>query len=169
MGTVMISALLLSLLPQPAGASQIVAGSQEEKVFQEITAETNGDAKLQKLAGFEKQFPRSRVLPNIYLMTIDLYREKNDTDRVIEYAEKVLKIDERNITAMMILSRSYAIQRKHLDRAVEFAQKAVDEIGRIRSSPAPTSYTASQWKEYLDSTEASARSILAYTTMIRGQ
>ena len=162
-------ASVLFLMPQPVGAVQVIAGSQEDKAFQQITAETNGEAKLQRLTDFEKQFPRSRVLPNVYLMVIDLYRQKNDTDRIIEYAEKVLKVDDRNITAMMVLSRNFAMQKKNLDRAVELAQKAVDELSKMRSSPVPSTHTEAQWKSYLDTTESAARGILTYTTSIRGQ
>ena len=169
MRPLLVTAFLLCLMPHPAGAVQIVAGSQEDKVFQQITAEADGDAKLQRLAEFEKQFPRSRVLSHVYLMAIELYRQKNDTDRVVEYAEKVLKLDERNVTAMMVLSRNYAMQRKNLDRAIELAQKAVEEIGKMRASPVPATYTVSQWKDYLDTTEASARNILSYTTGVRGK
>src|SRR5262245_19668485 len=106
--------LTLCLLPLPA-MSQIAAGSAEEKAFLQLQSEPNGDAKLQKVAEFEKTYPRSRVLPNVYLMAIDFYREKNDPDKIIEFAEKALKIDEGNVTAMMALSRNYAIKRINLD------------------------------------------------------
>jgi hypothetical protein len=101
-------------------------------------------------------------------MVIELYREKNDPDKIIEYGEKALKIDEGNVTAMMALSRNYAIKRVNLDRAVELAQKAVDQIGKLRAGPPPTSHTDVQWKSYLDSTEAAAKSILTYTKSVRG-
>jgi hypothetical protein len=169
MRTLLIASLLLCLMPQDARGVQIAAGSPEDKAFQEITAETDGDAKLQRLTEFEKQFPRSRVLAHVYLMIIDLYRAKNDPDRMIEFAEKVLKVDDRNVTAMMVLSRNYAIQRRNLDRSVELAQKAVEEVGKMRTSPVPSTHTETQWKEYLDNTEASARSILTYTMRVRGQ
>jgi hypothetical protein len=149
--------------------AQIVAGSAEDKAFQQLTSEANPDAKLQKLVDFEKSFPRSRALPSVYLMVIDLYRDKNDPDKIIEYGEKVLTLDQNNVTAMMVLSRNYAIKRINLDRAVELAQKAVDQVGKMRSTPPPTTHTDAQWKSYLDSTEAAARNILSYTMSIRGR
>ena len=105
MRTPLFSALVLCLFALPAMA-QIVAGSAEEKAFQQLQNESNSDVRLQKLSDFEKTYPRSRALPNVYLMVIDFYREKNDPDKIIEYAEKALKIDEENITAMMALSRN---------------------------------------------------------------
>ena len=167
MKTSLCLALILALFPLQA-TSQIVAGSAEEKAFQQLQSEANGDAKLLKLAEFENTYPKSRILPNVYLMVIELYREKNDPDKIIEYGEKVLRIDEGNVTAMMALSRNYAIKRVNLDRAVELAQKAVDQIGKLRIGPTPTSHTDAQWKAYLDSTEAAAKSILTYTRSVRG-
>jgi hypothetical protein len=169
MRAVPILLLIFCLMPPAAGAIQIVAGSQEDRVFQQISAETNADAKLQRLSEFETQFPKSKVLPSIYLMAIELYREKNDTDRIIEYGEKVIKLDEQNVTAMMVLSRSYAMQRKNLDRAVELAEKALDRIGKLKTSAAPSTQTDAQWKAYWDSTEAAARNILNYAQSIRGR
>jgi tetratricopeptide (TPR) repeat protein len=167
MKTPLVLALVLCLFAVPAIA-QIVAGSAEEKAFQQLQSESNADVRLQKLSEFEKTYPKSRALPNIYLMVIDFYREKNDPDKIIEYAEKALKIDEGNVTAMMALSRNYAIKRVNLDRAVELAQKAVDQLGKMRAGPPPTSYSDTQWKAYLDNTEAAAKSILTYTRSVRG-
>jgi len=168
MKNLLLCAVLICLLPLCSEA-QIVAGSQEDKAFQQITAETNTDAKLQKLTDFEKSFPSSRVLPSVYLMVIDLYRERNDPDKIIEYGEKVLKIDDGNVTALMVVSRNYAMKRMNLDRAVELAQRAVDRIVKMRAGPAPGSYTEAQWKSYLDNTEGAARSILTYTQTVRGK
>ena len=169
MRTFLISVILISFLAHTVSASQIVAGSPEDKMFQLISAETNSEIKLQRLADYEKQFPQSKALANVYLIAIELYREKGDRDRVNEYGEKVLKLDERNVTAMMTLSRNYAIQRKNLDRAVELAQRAVEVIGKMKGEPTPVSSTDSKWKEYLQATEAAAQGILDYTKAIKGR
>ena len=149
--------------------AQIIAGSPEDKAFQQVMAEADADAKLQKLADFEKTFPKSKALPGVYVMIMDVYRQKENADKIIEYGEKVLTLDANNVTAMMALSRNYAIKRINLDRAVELAQKAVDQVGKMRAAPPPVSHTDAQWKSYLDSTETAARNILAYSTSIRGK
>jgi hypothetical protein len=152
-----------------ASAAQILAGSAEDKAFQKIQAENNPETKLQKLVDFEGQFPQSKALSSVYLMIIDYYRQKDDRGRVIEYGEKVLKLDDKNVTAMMVLSRNYAIERRNVDRAVELAEKAIELIGKMRSMPAPSSQTEAQWKDYLDNTEGAARSILSYAMTIKGR
>jgi tetratricopeptide (TPR) repeat protein len=169
MRTLVFAILMVCATAVHASATQILAGSAEDKAFQKIQAESNAEAKLQGLLGFERQFPQSKALSSVYLMMIEYYRQKDDRERVIEYGEKVLRLDDKNVTAMMVLSRNYAIERRNVDRAVELAQKAVELIGQMRSLPPPTSQTDAQWKAYLDNTEGAARSILSYAMNIKGR
>jgi hypothetical protein len=124
---------------------------------------------LRGLLEFEKEFPQSRILPDIFLMTIDLYRQKGDRLKIIEYGEKALKVDNTNVTAMMVLARNYAIDGKNLERAVALAQQAVAEIGKMKTTAVPSQYSDAQWRQYLQNTEAAAISILDYTTSIQGR
>ena len=87
---------------------------------------------------FEKQFPQSKVLPDVFLMIIDLHRQKGDRLKVIEYSEKVLKLDERMVTPMMVLARNYAIEGNNVDRAVMLAEQAVGQIGKMKAGVVPT-------------------------------
>jgi hypothetical protein len=167
MKTILAVILSVGLSAEVAGASQIIAGSAEDKMFQRITTEANPDAKLQALSDFEKQFPDSKVLPDVFLMTIELYRQKKDRGKVLEYGENILKLDAENITAMMILARTYAIEGKNLDRAVDLAQQAVERVDKMKTGPVPVPYTEPQWKDYLHTTELAAKSILNYAKGVR--
>jgi hypothetical protein len=111
---------------------------------------------------FEKQFPQSKALPEVYLMAIEVCREKNDRASIIEYGEKILKVDEGNVTALMVLARNYAMERKNLDRAVQRAQRALARIEKMKSQPAPPLMTDSQWKDYVATTDGAARGIFDY-------
>ena len=148
-------------------ARQLVAGTAEDKMFQQIAGDANFESKLQTLREFEKQFPQSKALPDLYLMFIDLYRDKGDRVKMIEYGEKALKLDERNATVLMVLARNYAMDGKEVDRALELAQRAVERVGEMRAESAPPQYTEAQWNEYLRTTEASARSILQYVRSVK--
>jgi hypothetical protein len=162
-----IAFLCVCLQTQFAGAIQIVAGTSEDKMFRRASEETNADSKMAALMEFEKQFPHSKVLPAVYLMVIDLYRQKDDRVKVIEYGEKVLTLDERNVTAMMVLARNYAMERKNVDRAIALANQAITRIAEMRGSVAPSHFTDAQWKDYLQRTDAAAQSILGYATRIK--
>jgi hypothetical protein len=147
--------------------AQLVAGSPEDKAFEKILAETNPDAKATLLLDYEKQFPQSRVLSDIYAMLMEVYRQKNDAAKVIEFGEKVIKIDANNVTALMAVSRNYSLERKNLEVAVQYAQRAVDTVAKMRTQSPPANFTADQWKTYVDSTDQAAKSILAYAQSLR--
>jgi len=105
-------ASLLSISPDQTRivARQIIAGTAEDKLFQEL-AKTNAKAKLEMLIDFENRFPQSKALPDVYLMIIDVYRQRDDRAKILEYGEKTLKVDPNNVTAMMALSRNYTLER----------------------------------------------------------
>ena len=147
--------------------AQLVAGSPEDRAFSAILAENNPDAKLALLQQYEKDYPMSKVLADIYTMQMEIYRQKNDPTKAIELGEKVISIDGENISALMTVARNMAVERKTLDRAVQYAQKAVDTIAKMKTQPAPGGFTDDQWKQYIAATESSAVGILAYAKSLR--
>jgi hypothetical protein len=149
-----------------AYAGQIVAGTPEDKLFQQISSETDLAAKESAVTSFEEQFPQSSVLPDVYLMMVELYRQKGDRGKVIEYGEKTLKLDGSNVTAMMVVARNYALEGKNLPRALELAQEAFDQSQKMRAQPAPPQFTAAQWQDYLQNTETAARNTLGYVRSV---
>src|SRR5438876_11774213 len=69
--------------------AQVVAGSPEDKAFQKIDAEKNNvDAQIALLLDFEKQFPQSKSLREAYLQLVQIYQQKGDSAKIIEYGEK---------------------------------------------------------------------------------
>ena len=136
-------------------------------MFQQIIAETNPEAELQTLVDFEKQFPQSKALPDVYLMVVDYYTAKGDNAKVAEYGEKVIKVDPQNVTALVAVSRVYAIQRKNLEVAVSYAQKAVDNVEKMKTQPAPANYTNEEWKQLIKDNEEMAKGQLNYSKAIK--
>jgi hypothetical protein len=147
--------------------SQVRAGSPESALFDQISAETSPDAKLELIGSFERQFPSSKILSRVYLEATQVYRDRGVREKLIEYGEKVLKLDETNITAMMLLSRNYAIDGKNLDRAIELGQRAVDRLAASATNPAPVGYSDAQWKAYVQTSQNSAQQILDYAKAIK--
>ena len=148
-------------------SAQVIAGSPEDKAFQQIDAESNLDKKAALLQDFEKQFPQSKTLREVYLELLKIYQDKNDSAKVMEYGEKIIKVDAENLSALLTLSRAYALERKNLDRAVQYAQKAVDIATRMKSQPPPAGYSDEQWKQYIEGNEGLARNYLNYAKSLR--
>ena len=149
--------------------AQVVAGSPEDKAFQKIDAETNIDAKIALLLDFEKQFAQSKAVRDAYMQLVQIYQEKNDHAKVIEYGEKAIKADPNNLGALLTLTYAYSLEGKSasLDRAIQYAQKAVDEIAKLKTSPPQQGYTDEQWKQYIESNDQRAKSYLAYARSLK--
>jgi len=126
--------------------AQVVAGSPEDKAFQKIDAENNVDNKITLLLDFEKQFAQSKALKEAYLQLVELYQQKNNSPKVIEYSEKILKLDPGNLPAL---------------------QKAMDEITKLKSGPPQQGYTDDQWKQYIESNEGLAKNYLSYARSLK--
>ena len=149
--------------------AQVVAGSPEDKAFQKIDAENNVDAKIVLLVDFEKQFPQSRSIREAYLQLIQIFQQKNDQPKVIEYCEKAIKVDPGNLVALLTVTRAYSLDGKQasLDRALQYGQKAVDEITKMKTQPPQQGYTDEQWKQYVDSNEQLAKQYLSYARSLK--
>src|SRR5215831_13178828 len=150
--------------------AQVKAGSPEDKAFQKIDAESNPDGKITLLLDFEKQFPQSKALREAYLQLVELYQGKNNGAKVIEYSEKVLKVDPNNLAALLKATYAYSLEGKKesLDRAAQYVQKAMDEITKLKGGPPQQGYTDDQWKQYIDSNEALAKNYQSYVRNLRG-
>lgn len=149
--------------------AQVQAGSPEDKAFQKIDAENNVDAKVGLLVAFEKEFPQSKTLREVYLQLMQIYQAKNDQAKIIEFGEKVIKVDAENLIALLTVTRAYSMDGKpaSLDRAIQYGQKAVDQTTRLRAQPPQQGYTDEQWKQYIESNDQLAKSYLAYAKSLK--
>jgi len=149
--------------------AQVVAGSPEDKAFQKVDAENNIDSKIALLLDFEKQFPQSKSIREAYLQLVQIYLQKNDQPKVIEFGEKALKADPSNIDALLAVTRAYSLDGKSasLDRAIQYAQKAIDQLGKMKAQPAQQGKTDEQWKQYIDSNDQLAKTYLSYAQSLK--
>ena len=149
--------------------AQVQAGSPEDKAFQKIDAENNIDAKIALLLAFEKEFPQSKALREAYLQLVQIYQQKNDQTKIIEYGEKTIRLDPSNLVALLTVARAYSLDGKNasLDRAIQYGQKAVDEIAKLKNSPPQQGYTDEQWRQYIESNDQLAKSYLAYARSLK--
>ena len=149
--------------------AQVIAGSPEDKAFQKIDAENSVDGKIALLLDFEKQFPQSKAIRETYLQLVQIYQQKNDQAKVIEFGEKALKADPANIEAMLAVTRAYSLDGKNasLEKAIQLAQKAIDQLGKMKAQPAQQGKTDEQWKQYIDSNDQLAKTYLSYAQSLK--
>ena len=121
------------------------------------------------LLDFEKQFPQSKALREVYLQLVQIYQQKNDQAKVIEFGEKALKVDPANIEAMLAVTRAYSLDGKNasLEKAIQYAQKAIEQLGKMKAQPAQQGKTDEQWKQYIDSNDQLAKTYLSYAQSLK--
>src|SRR5262245_36198679 len=119
---------------EDAAPSKITAGSAEDKAFMAIKRESSPDAQITLLLDFEKQFPQSRALSSVYTTLLGIYLQKNDTAKLIEFGEKAIKVDGKNMTALLALSRGYALsEQRNVQKAKDYANRATALLAELRA------------------------------------
>ena len=163
-----LSIALLFGLASVANA-QLRAGSPEDEAYTKIAAEKNSDAKLALLLEFETKFASTspKTLAMIYLLTMDLYSEKDNKAKIAEYGDKAIAKDPDNISALLRVSRNYSAEKTNLAKAVEYAEKAKAAIASKRTEPAPTGQSEESWKHWLDANDKSAEQYVSYAKMLQ--
>lgn len=160
-------ALLFGLVS--AANAQLKAGSPEDTAFGKIESEKNSDARLALLLDFESKFSNTspKTLAMIYLMTMDIYSEKDNKAKIAEYGDKAIGKDPENVSALLRVSRNLISEKTNVAKAVEYAEKAKSIIGNMRTMPAPTGQSEEQWKQWLDANATSAEQYASYAKMLQ--
>lgn len=158
--------VLLVMFAASATGQGLVAGSDEDRLFTQITAATDNSEKIRLCEQFEQQFPESGVLVDIYTMLMDIHTQQADTDKALEFGEKIIAADENNVNALMAVARGYAIQRRNMATARQYAERAVNASLALAEQMPPPGYTDEQWQTYVNATVGAARSILDYVRSV---
>ena len=100
---------------------------------------------------------------------MQLYQGKNDSPKVIEYGEKVLRTDPNNLVALLTLARALSLDGKQasIERAIQYGTKAEAEIAKLKTGPPQQGYTDDQWKQYIESNEGLAKNYLSYARAMK--
>jgi hypothetical protein len=109
---------------------------------------------------FERSFPNSKFLPDVYQSLLSLLHQRNDRIKIEEVGERALTLIPDNITILLIVSRNYGLQKKNLDRAVQYAQKAVDVADRQKGER--RYQDDAKWNAYINAVANVAKANLAW-------
>ena len=106
---------ILFLVSAPASA-QLIAGSPEDDLFGLIEAATSDSERLELAMQFESEFPGSPADLQILTMIMNIYNQRQDSANAVEYAEKMLEIDEDNAEALIAMTYNLALTREDIPR-----------------------------------------------------
>ena len=84
-------ALLLALSVN--ASAQLIAGTPEDMLYQQITEATDLDQKIELCLQFEAEFPEASVLGDVYTLLMDAHNQRNESAQTIEYGEKAIEVN----------------------------------------------------------------------------
>ena len=102
-----------------AGASLkfVPATPEEEQSFKTIQSTNNADEKLPLLVSFEKQYPKSKSLPDVYQDMLRIYDQKNDIRSIRSVVNKVRPLQKQlarhpagGMTSLMFAARENSLE-----------------------------------------------------------
>lgn len=137
--------------PVQARGAEAAPVDSEEDLRRAIESSGGNEAQIvSNLEGYLKKYPLSRrraeIESEIYKLSIKL----RDRDRTIQYAEKLIAIDDDNVDALSNLVTVLRERRAEgdLNRAIGYADQLVGKVEKILSSSIkPKRLSAAQWAE----------------------
>jgi tetratricopeptide (TPR) repeat protein len=130
------------------GPSARAARAEESRETWAVVSELDPDRAIQLASDFEKKYPDSRSLADIYATAGIAYATKGEAKRAIEYGEKSLKLDPQNLRALLllvpllpqpqILASGGLDKEKKLADAESYAQRALVLIEQVPKQPNET-------------------------------
>ncbi len=116
--------------------------SPDEKAdFMQIQGEMDSANQLKLCEDFEKKYPKSVLLSYVLSEQAGLYQKQGQYAKVVELADRSLKLDEKNIFSMVMLAKllpqprllrgTPAENNKQVAQAGGYAAKALELLGKI--------------------------------------
>jgi tetratricopeptide (TPR) repeat protein len=123
---------------------------------------------------FAGRFPDSQLLSYVYYQAAKAYQQKGDLNRLVEYAEKSLKLDPNNILSMLLLAivlpqprmlqAGPEVASQRLSAADSYANRALKVIAAL---PKSDTETEEQFQNRKASLASDAHTALAMVCMNR--
>jgi tetratricopeptide (TPR) repeat protein len=149
-----------------ASAQLLVAGSEEDILFQRVV-DASGPERIELGMQFERDFPDSSVLGDVYTMIMTTYNQQQQTSEAIQWGEKAVGLDENNVEALIALTYNLTLIQQDIPQAIAYGRQALEAINTLRAGEPRPGHTPESWNQYLASLETSAESYLNYAETVR--
>jgi tetratricopeptide (TPR) repeat protein len=84
--------------------TEVKISPKEGMAFHTIQDELDPGRRISMVTEFERQFPNSGILPQVYAQGAKACQEKNDLDGALQYGEKSLKLDPENVPSLVVVA-----------------------------------------------------------------
>jgi hypothetical protein len=141
-------------------AAQTSNRAYEVVDYVRIDGESNLDRKLKLLQKFQKDFPQSDILPDLFPIIMDVYIARQNTETALAFTQKVLLAGAQNVITLIQESRAHA-SRSEFEKAIQVAEQAVSSAERLKGRHPPTPYDGPSFDRWAGTYEQDARKNLA--------
>ncbi len=157
----------------PVAKQPSVKSQAEGQALQAVFQAPDPDARIKAAEEFLAKYADSEFKALALMVEADTYRQKNDYEHTVIYAERTLEADPQNYMAMLMLASSIAQRTREFDldreeklgRAEKYAKSAI-EIVKTAPKPRPD-VTDEQWTAAKADFTAQAHEALALAAMAR--
>jgi hypothetical protein len=129
----------LNMGPGTAGIQAIP--KEQAEAFDQIKGELDPDKTIAMVDDFAKKYPDSIVISYVYAIGANAYQQKTDVEKVVEYADKSLKLKPDNLLSLILsvevlplpqyINKHPADRDKILQQAQSEANQALELIPKI--------------------------------------
>jgi tetratricopeptide (TPR) repeat protein len=136
----------------------------EYAFFQLLQREPDGSKRAQRLDSFVQAYPDSPNAAQIAYNYYIAYKLAGDAAKAEEYGEKAIAADPTNVSVLNMVADDYATGQTKLDKAEEYAKKALELAGEMKK---PEGLTDEQFKAQQDTQLGLAHLTLGYISFQR--
>lgn len=153
-------------VPADSKSSKVVPpartlGREEEVIaWLQLDAEPNMERKLNMAVKFQKDYPNSEVLPDIFQSIMKIYVVRENTGTAAAYVEKVLKSGVARVTSLVESSQTH-YKESDLTHAIRDGEEAVALTAELAKRPPPAPYRGRAWESWIALVQKKSASNLA--------
>ncbi len=139
-----------------------VVNTPEDELMQAVNGAENPQDQIAALDKFAQAHGDSRFMPCVNEFYTISYLKLNNYDKVIEYGEKGLSGDYKDVMLMLNTIKGYVAGGKVSDKAFDILMKAPDVIKSETTPGKPPNVSDAEWQKTLADYQAQADETRAY-------
>jgi predicted secreted protein len=139
-----------------------VANTPEDELMQAVNGADKPEEQITALDKFVQEHPDSKFMPCVYEYYTMTYLKLNNYDKVVEYGEKGLASNYKDVMLTLNLLKGYVSSGKAADSAFDVINQAPGLITAESKPPKPPTVSDADWQKALEENAAQAKDELAY-------
>ena len=137
------------LIAQQEVCRSYIADSPEDELVRAVTGADSPQDQIAALDKYAQAHSDSKFMPCVDGFYAAAYFKLNNYDKVIEYGEKALALNNRELPLIDSVTYAFVASGKVSDVAFDAIVKAADQIKAVASPPRPSNVSDADWQKAL--------------------